>query len=132
MLQDTIAPASREDRYSGVQALWIKVIIRAVFDWVSYRDSTRLPQKKYADGAHKWLFQSSNLFNSFENICEFLDLSPEKIRKWASSMSKDQVAKIEHLERESAYSSNRFSDAIGNKLLSYANKKSDIDDFEDY
>jgi hypothetical protein len=88
-----------DDRYAGVRALWIKVIIRAVFDWVAYRDSARLFQRKLAESAHTWLFRPSELFNSFENVCHMLDIDPEKVRRWAKTMSKDQVAKIEHLER---------------------------------
>jgi hypothetical protein len=100
MFQDTIPPASNEDRYAGIRALWLKVIIRAVFDWVQYRDSNRLPQKKLADGARSWLFEPSDVFNGFENLCFSLDVDPSKIRKWASALSKEQVAKIEHLDRE--------------------------------
>lgn len=88
-----------DDRYAGVRALWIKVIIRAVFDWVAYRDSSRLIQRKLADSAYTWLFKPSDLFNSFENVCHMLDIDPERVRRWANTMSKDQVAKIEHLER---------------------------------
>ncbi len=104
MLQSSFGSVSSvEDRYVGVRALWIKVIIRAAFDWVSYRDSLKLPQQKLAENAYKWLFCESNLLNSFENICyHFLDLSPEKIRKWACSITKEHVAKIEHLERYSS------------------------------
>lgn len=88
-----------DDRYAGIRALWIKVIIRAVFDWVAYRDSDRLFQKKLADSAHSWLFKQNELFNGFENICHMLDINPNRVRTWAKTMSKDQVAKIEHLER---------------------------------
>ena len=92
-----------DDRYSGVRALWIKVVIRAVFDWVSYRDSDRLPQRKLAEAAEAWLFRPSVLFNGFENICVCLDVNPEQVRKWAMRMSRDQVSKIEHLERSPSY-----------------------------
>jgi hypothetical protein len=88
------------DRYAGVRALWLKVIIRAIFDWVCYRDSTKLEKRKIADNAYTWLFEPSTLFNSFENLCQFLDISPEMVRERARSMSKEQIAKIEHLERE--------------------------------
>lgn len=87
------------DRYAGYKALWTKVIIRAAFDWVSYRDSTRLEYKKIADDSHRWLFEPNHLFNSFENICNLIDLHPETIRRWVSRLTKDHVAKIEHLER---------------------------------
>ena len=100
MFQETIPPAQNEDRYAGIRALWLKVIIRAVFDWVQYRDSTRLPQRKLAEGAKAWLFESNDVFNGFENLCFSLDVDPNRIRKWASELSKEQVAKIEHLDRE--------------------------------
>jgi len=87
-------------RYAGTRALWMKVIIRAVFDWVTYRDNTKVDKKKYAESAHEWLFKKSILFNSFENICKNLDLDPERIRKQTLKMTKDDVAKIEHMERD--------------------------------
>jgi len=90
------------DRYVGYRALWMKVIIRAAFDWVSYRDSLKLEHRKIAEYAFVWLFQPSELFNSFENVCHLVDLPPEKIRAWARHLTKEHVAKIEHLERDSA------------------------------
>jgi hypothetical protein len=89
------------DRYVGYRALWMKVVIRAAFDWVSYRDSTKLEHKKIAEYAFTWLFTPSELFNSFENICQAVDLPPDKIRAWARKLTKEHVAKIEHLERDS-------------------------------
>ena len=94
------APSSCDRRYAGVRALWLKVIIRAVFDWVTYKDSTKLDKKKYAEGADAWLFQKSLLFNSFENVCRQLDLDPNQIREQVRKMTKDDVSKIEHLERD--------------------------------
>jgi hypothetical protein len=89
------------DPYVGYRALWMKVIIRAAFDWVSYRDVSKLEQRKEAEKAYKWLFAPNELFNSFENICQLVDLPPEKIRCWVKTLTKEHVAKIEHLERES-------------------------------
>lgn len=89
------------DPYVGYRALWMKVIIRAAFDWVSYRDATKIELRKEAEKAEKWLFEPSELFNSFGNICHLVDLPPEKIRTWVRSLTKEHVAKIEHLERES-------------------------------
>lgn len=102
-----------EDRYVGTRALWLKVIIRAVFDWVSYRESTDLQKLKLAESARNWLFEKSELFNGFENVCFQIDLAPEKVRTWARSISKEQVAKIEHLDRDSGGQS-----AVEVKLLS--------------
>lgn len=92
-----------KDRYTGYRALLLKVIIRAIFDWVCYRDSLKLEKKKMAESAHSWLFESSTLFNGFENFCTILDISPERVREKARRMSKEQVAKIEHLERDGGY-----------------------------
>jgi hypothetical protein len=87
-------------RFAGVRALWVKVIIRAVFDWVTYKDAADLRQLKLAQGASVWLFSKSELFNSFENVCYYLDLNPDNIRTWAATLTRDQVVKIEHLQRE--------------------------------
>lgn len=91
---------SSDRRYAGVRALWMKVIIRAVFDWVTYRDNSKVDKRKYAESAHDWLFKKSLLFNSFENICKNLDLDPQRIRNQTLKMTKDDVAKIEHMERD--------------------------------
>jgi hypothetical protein len=63
-------------------------------------DSDRLLQKKIADNAYIWLFMPSHLFNSFENICMSLDILPEGVRTWVRGLSKDDIEKIEHLDRE--------------------------------
>lgn len=88
-----------DDRYTGVRILWLKVIVRAIFDWVTYRESTRLMQKKLADNAQSWLFDQSELFNAFENICSILNVNPNQIRDRAKCMTREDVLKIEHLER---------------------------------
>jgi hypothetical protein len=95
------SPQRSSDRYVGYRALWMKVIIRAAFDWVSYRDALKLEQRKEAERAHRWIFERNEHFNSFENICQLVDLPPDKIRVWVKSLTKEHVAKIEHLERES-------------------------------
>lgn len=87
------------ERYEGHKALWFRVIVRAAFDLASYKNDTRLKEKKYASDAYKWLFDDSFLFNSFENVCVLLNISPEKTRRWAAGLSKDDVQKIEHAER---------------------------------
>jgi hypothetical protein len=57
-------------------------------------------QRKLADSARSWIFDENELFNGFPNVCRCLDIDPDLVRKWAGAMSRDQVAKIEHLERE--------------------------------
>jgi hypothetical protein len=87
-------------RHAGVKALWIKVIVRAVFDWVTYRHSDDIRHLKLAESARIWIFEPSELFNGFSNICFYLDLDPDTVRAWAVGVTPDQVVKIEHLERE--------------------------------
>lgn len=99
MLQDSIAPAGSGDRYAGFHKLWLRVIQRAIFDWVAWRDSSKLEKKKQAELAETWLFKPSVLFNSFENICHLLEIDPEVIRRRARSFTKDEVLKAEHIER---------------------------------
>ncbi len=91
------------ERYSGHKALWLRVIIRAAFDLASYRNDPRLAYRKHADQAQKWLFEQNFLFNSFENVCILLNLPPEPIRHWACSLTKEEVQKMEHLERGSPF-----------------------------
>lgn len=92
-----------DDRYSGHKALWMRVIVRAAFDLASYKNDNRLALRKYADDAQKWLFDKSYLFNSFENVCALLGLNPEKVRNWASNLTKEDVMKMEHLDRRPLY-----------------------------
>lgn len=99
MLQDSIAPAGPGDRYAGFRKLWGRVIQRAIYDWVAWRDSSKLDKKKEAERAEVWLFSPSVLFNSFENICMMLDIDPENVRCRARSFTKDEVLKAEHIER---------------------------------
>lgn len=99
MLQDSIAPAGPGDRYAGFRKLWGRVIQRAIYDWVAWRDSTKLDKRKAAELAEVWLFRPSVLFNSFENICHMLDIDPEAIRERARGFTKEEVLKAEHIER---------------------------------
>jgi hypothetical protein len=41
----------------------------------------------------------TELFNGFPNVCFYLGIDPDDVRRWARNMSREQVAKIEHLER---------------------------------
>lgn len=90
---------SIKNRYSGIRLLWFKVIIRAAFDVVVFKDHKVLEKRAWARGAWAWMTSSSKDFNSFLHLCSILDISPLKVRAWASSLSKDQVSKFEHVDR---------------------------------
>lgn len=101
MFQDTMEPAGPGDRYAGFRKLWARVIQRAVYDWVEYRDSSKLEKRKIAESAETWLFKPNVLFNSFENVCEILGIDVEQVRNRARKVTKDEVLKAEHVDRAS-------------------------------
>ncbi len=87
-------------RYGPYRVLWIRVFIRAAFDYAQYKAARDIKLRKHAEDAAKWLFSESKLFNGFPNICESLDLPIELLRKVARRMTKDDVKKMEYLERD--------------------------------
>lgn len=78
----------------------MKVIVRAVFDYVTYKKSNRLQQRRWAITAHNWLWGTSiGFFNNLENVCFHLGIDPNKVRMRAKTITKNDVKKIEHLDR---------------------------------
>lgn len=78
----------------GCRALLLEIIRRASFDWVLYRNSSKLANKQLAEGAFHWLFiedeksqqwaqrvRNGKGMLSFLTICETLDIEPNKVRK---------------------------------------------------
>ena len=106
------------DQHECFRLLWIKVILRAAYDWVLYRDSSNNISKKIADDAYRWLFDppkekktvkldNKNVviftqeFNALENICDSIDLDIDSVRRFANNLTRDQIKKMEFLERNS-------------------------------
>ena len=87
------------ERYAAYRLLWVKVIIRAAYDYALWRDAKELRLRKFAQDAERWLFGKSYLMNSFETICSVWYLPASKFRDWAKSLTRDQVKKIEFRER---------------------------------
>lgn len=101
-LQESLPESGQGDRYSGYRVLWMRVIQRALFDWVLGRNcKDDLVKLKRADMAYRWLFERNELFNSFENVCASLGIDPGQLRERALAMTEDDVKKIEHMERDS-------------------------------
>jgi len=91
-----------EDRYAGVRLLWAKVILRAINDYVSFKDSDKIGPKKYSESAERWIFFQDRSYNSLDNICQMLGISVEKVRNRAMTMTKDEIAKVEYIDRTSS------------------------------
>lgn len=88
------------DRYAPYRLLWVKVIIRAAYDYALWKDSKDLRHRKFAEDARKWLFEPSDLENSLEHLCELWGLPLGKIRHFASNLTKEDVKKLEFKERQ--------------------------------
>lgn len=92
--------AFNPERYVPYRLLWVKVIIRAAYDYALWKESKDLRLKKYAQDAEKWLFDPSELVNSFENICYLFDLDIDEIRRYARALTREEVKKLEFRERQ--------------------------------
>ena len=89
-----------EEYFTPCRVMWIKVIIRAAYDYALWRDSSDLRQRKYAHDAAKWLFdEDDHLLNSFKSICFLCRLPEEELKVWARKLTRAQVKKFEFLER---------------------------------
>jgi hypothetical protein len=95
MYRDSIPDTAQDDRYAGFRVLWLKVIVRAISDYVTYKDCSKLEKKRYADGASVWMFRPNVCFNGFENVCRMLDIDPNRVRSRARKLSKEEVANLE-------------------------------------
>lgn len=93
------APGFNPERYVPYRVLWAKVIIRAAYDYALWKDSRDLRLRKFAQDAERWLFESSNLELSFENICFAFDFPVERIRRKTRALTKQDVKKLEFRER---------------------------------
>lgn len=82
-----------------MRLLWIKAIIRAAFDYALYKNHRDLKLRKFALDAERWLFEPSRLVNSLENICQSLDINIDLVRTFSRRVTREQVKKMEFLER---------------------------------
>jgi hypothetical protein len=88
------------DPYAPYRLLWVKVIIRAAYDYALWKDSKDLRHRKFAEDARKWLFDPCDLEFGLPNICEIWSLPLEKIRRFARNLTKEEVKKLEFKERQ--------------------------------
>lgn len=77
----------------GCRALLLEVIRRASFDWVLYRNSSKLAMRALAEDAYHWLFvedaesaawrfraRTNKGLMAFLTICEVMDVEPAVVR----------------------------------------------------
>lgn len=89
------------EKYIPYRVLWVKVIIRAAFDYTLWRDSSEFRLRKCAMDADRWFScESAALPNCFLHICDVLKLDPDLIRRCVKKLTREQVKKLEFKERE--------------------------------
>ncbi len=47
----------KDERFEGYKLIWYKVILRAIYDYVLYKDSKNTSLRRLADGASRWLYE---------------------------------------------------------------------------
>jgi hypothetical protein len=97
-----------QKRYGAYAVLWLRVYIRAVFDFVQYRRSKSIRKRREYECAKRWLFDNDG---GFDIVCSAFELPLERLRTKAMTMTKRDVKKLEHLERDGLFS--RSIEALG-------------------
>lgn len=100
-------PALVQQEINGCKSLLLEIIRRAAYDWVLYRTSRRMVNRKYAESAHHWLFveeagcpedkertEGEKDITSFLAICEALDLDPESVRVHVRKLTPKNVMSV--------------------------------------
>ena len=57
LVDEELIQPRKDELYENFRLLWIKVILRATYDWVLYRDSKSRASQRIAENAYKWLFE---------------------------------------------------------------------------
>ena len=84
-----------QQKLRQLQNHWLKVIIRAISDYVLYRKSTKPKDRREADTARSFLFDEGS---GLDGICETFNLNIEVIQHLARTKTPSEIHKIEHLE----------------------------------
>lgn len=100
-------PALVLQEIKGCKSLLLEVIRRAAYDWVLYRTSRKMFNKKLAEQAYEWLFQeqpdhpdwrerveSGKHITGFVSICTSLDLDPDAVRTHVKRLTPKNVMSV--------------------------------------
>lgn len=96
-------------RYEGYRKLWVKVIIRAIYDYVYGRDSTNQYNRLHANTAYAWIFKAKGE-NSLENVCKFLGLDAEQFRTYVRTVKKSDLKRLRLTDRDVDEVENRYAE----------------------
>jgi hypothetical protein len=84
---------------NAAHVLWIRVIVQSITDWVRCRDETSPGKRRYAEDAHRWLFDStSENPRSFLWICTQIGVPAEKWRNLALQQTPYTLKRLNFVE----------------------------------
>lgn len=91
---------SNEGAVDWVIALWQAVLVRAVADWVIYRDSPHMAGRRIWKQVNTWFFGPfGDRFNSFETLCAVLNLDSSLVRERVRRITPEQAKRLRSRRR---------------------------------
>lgn len=90
-------PSYVAEHFWPYKALWARVLVKAICDYVVFREAKTLKQKREFKKVSHYLFEEDP---GFLIHCAAAGWSPTMVRKRALAMTKDEVRKIEHRDRD--------------------------------
>lgn len=90
------------ERFEPVRVLWVAVVQRAIFDYITYKDSTtsRLDFRT----AERFLFSDEG---GLVDLCQVMGWPLQAIRRRAKEMTKNEVRKMDFRGRNSLSNSKK-------------------------
>jgi hypothetical protein len=82
------------------KVIWLFVIRQAIFDYVKWKDSRNINNRRDAEDARKWLFCSSDVSNGLDKACLMVGIDISKVRNLANTMSPKDIKKMEFQDRD--------------------------------
>ncbi len=90
-------PSYTPEHFWPIYTLWARVLVKAICDYAVYREAKTLKGKREFKKVEQWIFGEDT---GFLVVCEIVKIPPQMARHRASTMTKDEVRKIEHRDRD--------------------------------
>ena len=89
-----------EGKVMPFRILWLLIIRQAIFDYVKWKNSTNINNRRDAEDARRWLFEESDLLNSMKVACQVTGVDKQTIRNTAMKLTPQDIRKMEFQDRE--------------------------------
>jgi len=87
----------QEERYNSVRVLWAQVLKQAVFDYVKFKSSSGLKDRRDFRTAERWLFSDDS---GLVHACQMLGWPLQSLRSRIQDMTKKDIRKMEFRDRD--------------------------------